>query len=77
LCVRSIEEGARIDWTKTFSFLLDPKVMAQVNKLPENSRRREIPPLGIWSAGNQGRFSNSMIDEIVLEFMIREEKKGL
>jgi hypothetical protein len=29
------------------------------------------------SAGNQGRFSNSVIDETVLEFMIREEKKGL
>jgi hypothetical protein len=29
----------------------------------------------IWSAGNQGRFSNSLIDEIVLEFMIWIAKK--
>ena len=36
--------GVRIDWIKPFSFLLDPKVMEQVNNLPENNKRREIPP---------------------------------
>jgi hypothetical protein len=49
--------------------------MEEVNNLPENSRRREIPPPEKFksrSAGNQGRFSNSVIDEIVLDFMIWE-----
>ena len=49
--------GVRIDWIKPFSFLLDPKVMEQVNNLPENNKRREIPPLVIFkscSAGDEG-----------------------
>jgi hypothetical protein len=37
--------GVIIHWIKPFSFLLDSKVMEQVNNLPENGRRREIPPL--------------------------------
>lgn len=60
--------GVRIDWIKPFSFLLDPKVMAQVNHLPEKCKSR--------SAGNQGRFSNPVIDEIILDFMIWEVEKG-
>jgi len=49
-----------------------PRVMYQVNHPPENNKRREIPPLVIFkscSAGNQGRFSNSVIDEIVPQFI--------
>jgi hypothetical protein len=68
----SIEEGVGIDLIKPFSFLLDPKVMAQVNNLPENDRRREIPPpekFKSTSAGNRGRFSNQVIDAIILDFM--------
>ena len=70
----------RIDWIKPFSFMLDPKVMEQVNNLSENNRRREIPHLEKFkscSAGNQGRFSNSVIDEILLEFMICIAQKEL
>ena len=36
--------GVIIDWIKPFFFLLDSKVMEQVNNPPEDERRREIPP---------------------------------
>lgn len=52
--------------------------MEQVNHLPEKIKRREIPSfekIKSCSAGNQGRFANSVIDEIILDFMIWIAKK--
>ncbi|HOT47114.1 MAG TPA: hypothetical protein PLC28_19730 [Spirochaetota bacterium] len=49
--------------------------MEQVNNMPENNKRREIPhpeKFNSRSAGNQGRFSISVIDGIIINFMIWE-----
>ena len=56
----------RIDWIKPFSFLLDPKVMAQVNNLPENNKRREIPPPEKFKSRSAGEMGLKLLDNTMI-----------
>jgi len=60
----------RIDWIKPFSFLLDPKVMEQVNNLPENNKRREIPPPEKFKSRSAGEMGLKLLDTSLLNVII-------
>ena len=62
--------GVIIDWIKPFSFLLDSKVMEQVNNPPENERRREIPPPEKFKSRSAGEMRLKLLDNALLNIII-------
>jgi len=62
--------GVIIDWIKPFSFLLDSKVMEQVNNPPENERRRKIPPPEKSKSRSAGKMRLNRLDNPLLNIII-------
>jgi hypothetical protein len=62
--------GVAISWKKPFAFFMREEITS-INKVDVSESSKMST-----SAGNQGRFSNSVIDEILLEFMIWDLEKG-